>query len=53
MTDEKLKEIQQQLFFELNVGKIDIYHFERIKEIVVVRHGDTLEQENILKVFKY
>lgn len=53
MTDEQLYEIMQQLFFELNVGKIDLYHFERIREIVVVKHGDILNQDNVIKVFRY
>jgi hypothetical protein len=52
MTDEQLKEIQQQMFFELG-HKVDVYHFERIREIVIVKHGDPLIMENAIKVFHY
>jgi hypothetical protein len=53
MTDKQLEEIQQQLFFELG-QKIDLYHFEKIREIVAVRHeGLITNKEDVLKVFKY
>lgn len=53
MNDQQLELIQQQLFFELGVGKIDLYHFERIREIVVVRSGEILSNETALKTFSY
>lgn len=52
MGDEQLLEIQQALFFELG-HKIDIYHFEKFREIAVVKHGDFLTKENLIKVYNY
>jgi hypothetical protein len=52
MSDEKLKEIQQQLFFEYGF-KVDIYHFESNREIAVVKHGNSFASYNILKSYKY
>jgi hypothetical protein len=53
MSDQQLQQIHQQLFFQLNVGKIDLYHFEKIREIVVVKEGMECKPENAIKVFKY
>lgn len=52
MNNKQLEEIQQQLFFQLG-HKVDLYHFEKVREIVVVKHGNLLTQENVIKVFKY
>lgn len=52
MDNTQLLNIMQQLFFELGY-KIDLYHFERISEIVIVRHGDTLSPENVVKSYNY
>lgn len=48
----QLLEIQQQLFFEFG-HKIDLYDFPRVREIVVLKHGDFFNKNNIIKVFKY
>jgi hypothetical protein len=52
MTSKQLEEMQQRLFFEFG-HKVDIYHFENIREIVVVTHGEPLTPTNPLKVYKY
>lgn len=52
LTNEQLIQIQQELFFQLGF-KIDLYHFERIHEIVIVKHGDELKPENVVKVYSY
>lgn len=52
MTNEQLIQIQRELFFQLGF-KIDLYHFERIHEIVIVKHGDELKPENVVKVYSY
>lgn len=52
MKDQQLLEIQQQLFFQLG-HKIDLYHFEKIREMVIVKHGEILTPENVIKVFNY
>jgi hypothetical protein len=53
MTDEQLKQIQQELFFKLGVGKIDLHHFESVREIVVVKENEPLLPQNILHIFQY
>ena len=53
MTDNQLKELQQQLFFEFG-RKVDIYHFEKIREVVVVEYMQVLSPTTQpLKVYKY
>lgn len=52
MNDEQLLNIMQQLFFQLG-HKVDLYHFERIQEIAIVKHGDLLTTENLIKLFRY
>lgn len=52
MTDQQLQEIHQQMFFEF--GKCDLYHFEKHREIVIVKqNGDIKNKEDILKIYKY
>jgi hypothetical protein len=53
MTDQQLLDIQQQMFFQLGIGKIDLYHFPTVREVVIVKHGNLLIEQNVLKVFKY
>lgn len=52
MDNKQLENIMAQLFFELG-HKIDLYHFENIREIVIVKHGELLKIENVIKTFKY
>lgn len=53
MSMEQLMNIQQQLFFEFG-HKVDVYHFERIQEIVVMKHGEILTPNSKpLQVFNY
>ena len=52
MNEENLKELQQSLFFELG-HKVDLYHFERSREVVILKHGDEFKEENIIKILSY
>lgn len=52
MNDQQLLEIQQQMFFQLG-HKVDLYHFENIREIVIVKENMPLIPENTIKIFKY
>lgn len=52
MTEQQLMEIHQQIFFQF--GKHDLYHFENIREIVIVKYnGNVLNKDDVLKIFKY
>lgn len=48
MDMERLKQVQQQLFFELGY-KVDLYHNEPTKQILVVRN----DSGAVVKMYSY
>jgi hypothetical protein len=52
MSDEQLKEIQEQ--FALQFGrKVDLYHSERHRGILIVPNGLPLHPTNIITIYQY
>ncbi|HDR7932585.1 MULTISPECIES: hypothetical protein [Bacillus] len=52
MTQERLIEIQKKLAKQF-MQKVDVYHSEKHRGILVVGHGQALHPHNILAVIPY
>lgn len=52
MTQERLIEIQKKLAMQF-MQKVDVYHYEKYRGILVVGHGQALHPHNILAVIPY
>ncbi|UBR30209.1 hypothetical protein LCG60_27065 [Bacillus sp. SD-4] len=52
MTQERLIEIQKKLASQF-MQKVDVYHYEKYRGILVVGHGQALHPHNILAVIPY
>jgi hypothetical protein len=52
MTDEELKALQKQIALNL-MEKVDIYHSEKHRGVLVVSHGAALHPNNIIAKFQY
>jgi hypothetical protein len=48
----ELENLQQQFFFQLGY-KVDLYHSEEHRGIIIVPHGRPLHPANIVKAFNY
>jgi len=52
MSDEQLKVLQKQ--FALRLGqKVDLYHSERHRGILIVPHGLPLHPRNVIATYQY
>lgn len=52
MTDEELQAIQKQLALEL-MQKVDVYHCDKYRGVLVVPHGAALHPNNVIARFQY
>lgn len=52
MSDEQLKSIQKQ--FAIQFGqKVDLYHSEKHRGILIVPHGTSLHPRNVIATYQY
>jgi hypothetical protein len=52
MTDEQLRSLQEQIAMQFG-KKVDVYHSEINRGVIVVSHGMPLHPQNIVSVIQY
>lgn len=51
-TMEELKELQERLYWELGI-KVDVYHSEKHRGVLVIPHGQSINPFNVIKSYSY